>query len=660
MSLATLSIDLVAQLATLQAGMDKAGRIAEKQAAQIESGYRKMTAAAPAVGAALGAALSAGAIVEFVRATVDGVDKLNDLADATGASIENLSALEDIALRTGTSIETAGSAVIKLNKALGDAKPGSPQAEAFEALGLSVEKLKKLDPVEALRQVSVELERFAGNGNKSRVVQELFGRSLAEIAPLLKDVAEAGGLNATVTRQQAEEAERFNKELAGFSKNATDAARAIAGPLVTALNGFFAELRNAKTAYGSLLSAVFDNTGPGAGGTLNERLLATARQISDIRSTIEEASTGRTAPLNGVQLRGLQSEIALLEKRERFLRLQQQDEGGGRGATTPLTRALPSLPSIGDGAGAGKPKGGRAAAGTSVGTYVDPALQDAIRALESTDTAKIERLRESLKAILSLQDGSELSPGAAQAIAAINAQIAELTATTKAVPPAEPVRAYQDALAAIADTNVSQIAALSAALDELFKLRETNLYGPEVDEAIQRLRDRLGELKKPLEQTSEFAAQAGRNIQDALGDTLLQAFEGSTSNIGKVWGDTLKRMAAQAAAAQLGKFLLGDQFGKTGNIGGAVGDLFSFLSSFGGARANGGPVRAGRPYLVGERGPEMVVPKSNGVVLPNGTALAGAGSTYQVIVQGDASENTLRLVQGALAQFEARMMMRGA
>jgi hypothetical protein len=36
-----------------------------------------------------------------------------------------------------------------------------------------------------------------------------------------------------------------------------------------------------------------------------------------------------------------------------------------------------------------------------------------------------------------------------------------------------------------------------------------------------------------------------------------------------------------------------------------------------GARANGGPVQAGQPYLVGENGPEVVVPSQNGTVVPN-------------------------------------------
>jgi SLT domain-containing protein len=34
-------------------------------------------------------------------------------------------------------------------------------------------------------------------------------------------------------------------------------------------------------------------------------------------------------------------------------------------------------------------------------------------------------------------------------------------------------------------------------------------------------------------------------------------------------------------------------------------------------RAEGGPVNAGQPYLVGEKGPEVVVPNQNATVLSN-------------------------------------------
>jgi hypothetical protein len=46
---------------------------------------------------------------------------------------------------------------------------------------------------------------------------------------------------------------------------------------------------------------------------------------------------------------------------------------------------------------------------------------------------------------------------------------------------------------------------------------------------------------------------------------------------------------------------------------------------FGGPKANGGPVTAGTPYLVGERGPEIVVPGRSGTVIPNNRIGGGGG-----------------------------------
>lgn len=111
-----------------------------------------------------------------VKTINDGVDALNDLKDATGGSIENLSALEDIAARTGTSFDTVGTSLIKFNQILNEAKPNSDAAAALKAIGLEAEALKQIDPAEALRVTAVALGQFADDGNKARVVQELFGK----------------------------------------------------------------------------------------------------------------------------------------------------------------------------------------------------------------------------------------------------------------------------------------------------------------------------------------------------------------------------------------------------------------------------------------------------------------------------------------------------
>jgi hypothetical protein len=186
--------------------------------------------------AGLGASLSVGAITAWVTATVNGIDALNDLADATGSSVENISALEDTARRTGTSFDTVGGALVKFNQALGNAKPGSDAEQALKALGLSVQDLKAQDPAQALLATAVALQGFADDGNKARITQELFGKSLREVAPLLKDLAENGMRAGTVSTAAAQEAEKFNKEMSALGKNALDASRSLALYFIPKIN----------------------------------------------------------------------------------------------------------------------------------------------------------------------------------------------------------------------------------------------------------------------------------------------------------------------------------------------------------------------------------------------------------------------------------------
>lgn len=197
---------------------------------------------------ALAAAAAIGAMAVAFKGIVDGIDKLNDLRDATGSTIENISALEDVALRTGTSFDTVASSLVKFNMVLKDSKAGSDSAAAFDKIGISVSELKALDPAEALLKVSKAFATFADDGNKARIMQELFGKSTRDVAAYLKDLADKGKLVATVTTKEADEAERLNKEFFAMQKNVADLARNIAGPLVTAFNEFIKKQKEAREA----------------------------------------------------------------------------------------------------------------------------------------------------------------------------------------------------------------------------------------------------------------------------------------------------------------------------------------------------------------------------------------------------------------------------
>lgn len=238
-----LTIEIAADVARIKQDMARANDV-------ITSGARSMSQAAAMAARSLGligVGLSGASLASFIRDAVNAVDAMNDLADATGASVENISALERVARSTGASMDTVGQGLLKFNTTLATtAKAGSDAEGVLKALGLNAKELRATDPAEALRLTAVALSQFADDGEKARAIQELFGKSTREVAAFLKDLAESGGLVATVTKQQTDEAERFNKELFKLQMYAGDAGRAIAMELVPRLNSIFDTMRDSQ------------------------------------------------------------------------------------------------------------------------------------------------------------------------------------------------------------------------------------------------------------------------------------------------------------------------------------------------------------------------------------------------------------------------------
>ena len=103
------------------------------------------------------------------------------------------------------------------------------------------------------------------------------------------------------------------------------------------------------------------------------------------------------------------------------------------------------------------------------------------------------------------------------------------------------------------------------------------------------------------------AGRAGRMIDTALARAVTP---------GKLGFDDLKRVAlgAMNEIAQASLRALFHSPGAGGVGAGVIGGLSSLISGLIGApgRATGGPVTSGRPYRVGENGPELFVPSGAG------------------------------------------------
>jgi tape measure domain-containing protein len=120
-------------------------------------------------------------------------------------------------------------------------------------------------------------------------------------------------------------------------------------------------------------------------------------------------------------------------------------------------------------------------------------------------------------------------------------------------------------------------------------------------EATFRIQDAIDAVGQEAEDTTQkvdqFALQAARNIQSALGDTLVAAASGDFDRILALWVQMLQRMAAEALAARLNSYLFGD-FGTSGQLGGAIGSLLSDVFHSGGVVGSaGGQSRAVLPWM---------------------------------------------------------------
>ncbi|MBU7579181.1 MAG: tail tape measure protein [Porphyrobacter sp.] len=113
------------------------------------------------------------------------------------------------------------------------------------------------------------------------------------------------------------------------------------------------------------------------------------------------------------------------------------------------------------------------------------------------------------------------------------------------------------------------------------------------------------EALKGLEAPAEAAARAIETAFGRAGESLSRSLARAAAD-GELSLAELARAVLTALNAGLGAGRGGE--GLAAAVSAAVGGLF------GGARAEGGPVRGGGAYLVGERGPEVFVPTSSGRV----------------------------------------------
>lgn len=198
---------------------------------------------------------------------------------------------------------------------------------------------------------------------------------------------------------------------------------------------------------------------------------------------------------------------------------------------------------------------------------------------------------------------------------------------------------------------LEQIGVLRGSVDVASAVLKTEAKG-EIGQFIEQATDQLNNIQA-------VAVSVSQGIGDAIGNSLTDGVarltEG-TATAQEVFADFLKNVAQlllKTAAQMIATYVaigvarkFAGLFGKdsSGSSGLNIEGIQQYVNEFNAGdftnafsgQANGGPVKSGTPYIIGERGPELFVPRSNGRIVPNGRFGGGGGGDVNVVVNVDA------------------------
>lgn len=602
----------------------------DRASKQFQRQMRLMDRRAAQFGRRLALALSPVALIAITKKSIDFADQIGKTADKLGIGVEALQEFRFAASQAGIQQSTFDMALQRFTRRAAEAAQGTGEAKAvLEEMGIQLTDLNgKLRPTEdLLADVADRLKQNKDPADRLRIAFKLFDSEGVALVNLLRDgsdglerLRQTARDSGTVMREDlvrnAEKAANKMDELqkvlqvriaATVTENAdsiielTDSLIKFVGIIGKAVAGWNHWLARQGVGVESLEEI------RSRGDKLLEDRLKLEAKLAAIEQSSEIDPFGRFRNALKEQIEEIKAEQ--LELQNRAITLMKT-------AQTPLE--LPDIEPI---------DLSRLPARLDIGP--DPKL---VQSRADEIARIIENLRDEV-ATFGMGDEAALIT------------LVDLNATQDQINAASDLLGQLRALE-LEDQRREEAASERLALEQEYKSLIESLMTPverhvseieriaffyeqglipsveEYADAINRATQRYEESQKQVEELDEFTRQAARNMQDAFADFLFDPWEDGLKGMLESFATTLRRMAAEAAAAAIFKKLFGSEGGEggilSGIFGGSGGGFGNFINSiFGGARARGGPVVAGRPYLVGEQGPEIVVPRLSGTVVPN-------------------------------------------
>lgn len=169
------------------------------------------------------------------------------------------------------------------------------------------------------------------------------------------------------------------------------------------------------------------------------------------------------------------------------------------------------------------------------------------------------------------------------------------------------------------DTALSEPSDAMNKLTQAFRngVTEVTIFGAKTEEALGGGSSAATALTDMQQRVNSIA----ETMQSSMTSAFMSIVDG-TKSAKEAFKDMARSIIAKLYEVLVVQRLVGQFNAATGQGTGIVGAI---MGAFG-KRATGGPITAGKPYMVGEKGPELVVPSRNGNVIPN-NQLSGGGVT---------------------------------
>lgn len=683
MAIAKLSIDLEARLTSLESSLKQATSLAEQSAAKIKSAFSGLTL----VFSGLAGALSVGALKGAFDKYVEGAANLERLSKVAGTTTENISGLASVAKISGTDVETLSNGMVRLSAALSKADDESKGAgKAFAALSLDPAKLRTKDTADALLDVAKAFATIQDGSSKTALAVAVFGKAGAQLLPYLNELANVGGIVAKVTTEQGQAAKEYEQNLKRLEAAQGAVAKIISAEILPAANAFVKTLVELITQTDGVTSAAKSLARDGSIRTWAENGAIAVANLIDafqlIKKLVVEIGTPIERVGRNIYNLGAVAGIAvggggLDEKRQAFESLRKESENYFAGLDKRLESNRQPANLFSDKLAASfarRPTDQFLSARSALQAFENPKRQVTFanpedggggRAKAGKAVDDGQRLVEQLKArILAMQDLTELErldaeiadgkyKTALPANLALARSYAEQIDYLKAMKIAadEEAEVQRKRLAVFAEgTRVFEsvrtpIEALDAELEKLVSLLDQGAINMETfGRAAQKAGKEFQAIKEPLSEMDQFAVQAAKNIQDAFAEFLFDPFAHGTQSMLEGFGIAVRRMIANAVAADLGKRLFGD-IGAGNGVGGLVGEGIGWLKG-----AIGGSFAVGTDYV--PRDMIAQIHKGERIIPAAENRAGGGGHSVSVVVNmgGGGSATDVRRAGGAVAR----------